>query len=667
MVGARSFLQPVAFVRCLALGLICGLLAACAGAPTPTPVPVIETPCLVELHLKSLPSGADVSLGGKQIGRTPFGLSLPPGAYHLTLQRQGYAAHRVEVLLRCGERQSLAPTLLDVAPPIVALAALPAYAAPEEGLPVAAQAADNAGVASMTLYINDLPLHSAPGPSLRFRVDTRALGAGIHRGRIVACDAAGNEAATTFEFEVVIPTPQPATPTAAAMTAPPPTTTPTREPARPTLAIATPQPSVAVFQDQISLLMYDYEGALYTDPERAGHPYPLLDHDRVGPPITRTYRTIVLRNEYLEVVLLPELGGRIYQIRFLPTGQPLLYNSRVAKPTRWGPTDQGWWLALGGIEFALPVDEHGYLTAQPWDAAVIRGADGSATVTVQIVEQTRQIEARIEITLRPREAAVRLRTTLRNQSNRSQSFQYWVNAMLSPGQHGVGSKLRFTLPADSVIVHSTGDNVLPPPESSMPWPHVAGRDLSRYENWQNWLGVFAPELAAPFAAVYDEATQIGIVHASAPETMRGTKLFGFGRDFDHSVYADDGAQYVELWGGLTPTFWQYTSLAAGEQVRWDDTWYVVAGVGGVDFANAESLLYAERDGQRLHLNVASPGEHLWRLVVSQSGQTLLEERMAVRPDAPHRVALDLRNLGERVNVHILRSDGSTVLQYDVAP
>lgn len=667
MVGMRLLCQPAALGRCLGIGLMCYLLAACAGAPTTTPIPTVETPCLVELHVNPIPSGADVSMGGELVGRAPLDLSLPPGTHQLTLQRNGYATHRAEVVLRCGEEQSLAPVLLDVAPPIIAPAALPARLAPEDGFEVAARATDNVGVVSMALYINDRLLRSAPGPWLRCGVDTRALGVGLHRGRIVARDAAANETETTFEFEIHATAPQRATLATAPTGAPSPTAPPTGEPPKPAPATATPQPAVAVFEGQISLMMYDYERALYTDPERVGYPYPLLDRGQVGPPTSRAFRAIVLRNEYLEVTILPELGGRIYQILFLPTGQPLLYNSRVAKPTHWGPVDQGWWLALGGIEFALPVDEHGYLTAQPWSATVSRGTDGSATVPVQVLEQTRQLDARVEITLRPHEAAVRLRSTLRNQSDRDQSFQFWVNAMLSPGRHGVGPGLRLTLPTDSVIVHSTGDSDLPTAASSMSWPLVAGRDLSRYENWRNWLGVFAPKLLAPFVAVYDEATQIGMVHAMAPDTMRGTKLFGFGREFDHTVYADDGAQYVELWGGLTPTFWHDMTLAAGRQITWDDLWYVVAQTGGVDFANADASLYARRDGQRLDLTVASPNEQQWRLLVAQRGETLLDQPIAARPDAPYRVSLDLRNPDDPVDVHVLHSDGSTVLQYALAP
>jgi hypothetical protein len=678
----------------LSVALLLGacLLAACRPAPELTDelaqVPV-ETACVAVLYVDSAPSDADLYLGGEPIGRTPQQLSLAPGLYRITLRREGFATHRTDVELRCGDDQTLSPRLHDVTPPTIVLHALPALVAPEEGLKVVARATDNDAVASLALFVDESLLHSVQEASLRHNVDTRALPAGVHQGRIVARDAAGNQAAVTFQFEIVAaatgastpapPTPDLQTPApqqtttitsfapAQPMATPIPTNTPTRTPTATPPPTATPRPVVAVSEGQISLMIYDYEGALYTDPGRVGHPYPLLDHDRVGPPVSRIFHAITLRNEYLEVVVLPELGGRIYQIRYLPTGQPLLYNSRVAKVTPWGPEDQGWWLALGGIEWALPEEEHGYVSAQPWEAQVSRGADGSATVSLRILEGSRQIDARVEITLRPRESAVHLRTTLRNQSDRSQSYQYWVNAMLSPGRHGVGPDLRFTLPADSVTVHSTGDNTLPPEGAAMPWPVAAGRDLSRYGNWHNWLGVFAPQLRAPFLAVYDEAAQIGMVHAFPPEIMRGSKFFGFGRDFDHSTYADDGAQYVELWGGLTPSFWQYTTLAPGASTSWEDTWYVVAQSGGVDFANPNASLYARRDGDRVRLTVASPGQHQWRLIVSQDGRELVNQTFLVRPDAPHRVSVDVGNPAAGLDVRILRSDGGVVLQHRMSP
>ncbi len=668
---------PVRVRACCALLLACcSLLAACRGSPAAPEgreeVVAGTSPCLATVLLDSTPAGAEVSVGAGYAGRTPLRLTLAPGAHTITLEREGYALYRYELELRCGESRSLTPTLRDIAPPTIALEPLPAQVMPEEGLKIAARADDNEAVTAMALYIGDTLVHRTEEASLRYNVDTRLLGGGVHQGRVVAWDAASNEAQISFVFELVafMSTAAPPLPTrgVAPSAMMPPTATPapsaTSTPMPTATATPTPRPTVEVSQGQVTLLAYDYEPALYTAPERVGHPYPLLDHDRVRPPVRRLYQAITLRNAYLEVVILPELGGRIYQMRYLPTGQPLLYNNRVVKPTRWGPQEQGWWLAVGGIEFVLPVEEHGYLTALPWEATVARSADGSATVSLRILEQTRQLDTRVEITLRPCEAAVRLRTTLQNQSQQPQAFQYWVNAMLSPGGHGVGPELRFTLPTDVVLVHSSGDSSLPPEGSVMPWPWVAGRDLSRYGNWQNWLGVFAPQLSAPFVAAYDEAAQIGMVHAFTP-AMPGAKLFGFGRDFDDSIYADDGAQYVELWGGLTTSFWEDTLLEAGQALSWEETWYAVAQSRGVDFANADASLYARRAADQLQLVVASPGEHRWRVVVSQGEGTLLEEAFSVRPDAPYRRAFAIGNTGEALRVHILEQDGSPVLQYTV--
>ena len=99
-------------------------------------------------------------------------------------------------------------------------------------------------------------------------------------------------------------------------------------------ASPTPHPRVEATWGERTISTYAYEQALYTDPDKAGHPYPLLHHDRVGPPEPRTYEVVLLRNEYLELTVLPELGGRIYQCRFLPTGQDLLVSPSPTAMTK---------------------------------------------------------------------------------------------------------------------------------------------------------------------------------------------------------------------------------------------------------------------------------------------------------------------------------------------
>ncbi len=71
--------------------------------------------------------------------------------------------------------------------------------------------------------------------------------------------------------------------------------------------------------------------------------------------VTQDYQLLVLENDYLRVTILPELGGRVYQLIYNATSNNELYQNPVIKPTHWGSTEQGWWLAAGGIEWCLPV------------------------------------------------------------------------------------------------------------------------------------------------------------------------------------------------------------------------------------------------------------------------------------------------------------------------
>lgn len=77
-----------------------------------------------------------------------------------------------------------------------------------------------------------------------------------------------------------------------------------------------------------------YKGAL-------GHGPDGLDraaYNASGPtPALERYTLLVLENDYLRVTVLPELGGRVYQMVFKPTGHNELYQNPVIKPTPWGP------------------------------------------------------------------------------------------------------------------------------------------------------------------------------------------------------------------------------------------------------------------------------------------------------------------------------------------
>lgn len=661
--------HPIRPLRRWAGLLFCAsLLVACGHAPATRfaqGVASTATPCLARLRVEAMPTGALVYLDEVPVGAAPLEIEVMAGAHRLRIEATAWETATEWLELSCGESRTVAHALRDVTPPIIKLSPLLPQTAPRDGLKVIAAAADASGISAMALFVDGVLVAESAEGSLRHNVDTRPLAPGEHRLAVRATDGAGNESQVEAAFAIESP------PTAAPTLTPAPTNTPAATPAPLASPTATPTRTVApvsvapvsVAWSEITLDSYAYEQALYTDPDGAGHPYPLLRRDRVGPPSPRLFRTIVVRNEYLELTLIPELGGRLYSARFLPTGQELLFQNRNLKPTHWGPLDQGWWLAAGGMEWCLPVDEHGYLTAQAWEPAITRHADGSATVAMSIHERSRNLLATVEITLKPREAAIHLRPSVRNPDGEPKSLQFWINAMLSPGSHGIGPNLRFYYPTSEVIVHSRGDASLPGANSLMAWPIYEGRDLSVYANWRDWLGFFATDLQAPYTALYDEQAQLGVVRAFPPALARGAKLFSFGLGFgDNAAYSDDGAQYAEMWGGWTPTFWDYGTVAPYGELAWDETWYAISRCGGVTYATAEATLFARRDADGATITVATPGERRWVLYIMQGEQELVRQEFSVRPDAPfeRRVSLAAGNSTAALYARIVNTRGETV-------
>jgi len=368
-----------------------------------------------------------------------------------------------------------------------------------------------------------------------------------------------------------------------------------------------PAPGTASFQTAtLTIPTYPYHHCLQT---RSSGPYTYrwLDWGCYGSPspVSREYTLLVLENDHLRVTLLPELGGRIYQMIFKPTGHNELYQNPVIKPTHWGPPEQGWWLAAGGIEWCLPVEEHGYEWGEPWSWSVVTSTAG-VTVTLHDTDATDRLRATVDIFLPADRAYLAVTPHLENPTDDDIPYKYWTNAMLAPGgANTVGADLHFIVNADQVTVHSSGDFAA---GEVLDWPVHDGHDYSRLGNWDHWLGFFErPQAAADFAGVYDTGVNEGVARVFPSDIARGSKGFGFG--WEHPIgweeWTDDGSTYVELHGGIAPTFWDTAVLSAGETLVWTETWYPVASIGTLSAATREAALGVRLSDGRFHIGVHS--------------------------------------------------------------
>lgn len=372
--------------------------------------------------------------------------------------------------------------------------------------------------------------------------------------------------------------------------------------------------------DTINISTYSYAPHLFTQTNTTYNiSYPVLNWGAYqGSHPTKTnkaFTRLTLENDYLRVSLLPELGGRIYEMIFKPTGHNELYQNSVLKPTHWGPTEQGWWLAAGGIEWGLPVDEHGYESGVAWSYSIAQGGDG-ITVTLRDSTASDRLRARVDVFLPNDRAVLIVRPTIENTRGVGLDYKWWDNAMLAPGAaNSVSSELRFVFPIDMMSVHSTNDVRLPGhgfpgptgPTALITWPNYNGVDWSRLGNFDEWFGFFGyPQSQKEFAGVYDTSVDEGVVRVFPHTIATGVKGFamGWAHPIGSGEWTDDGSYYVELHGGVAPTFWDTTHLNAGQSISWQETWYPAAGLGNAfSVANEEAALAIAQDGSNLELGV----------------------------------------------------------------
>jgi len=410
--------------------------------------------------------------------------------------------------------------------------------------------------------------------------------------------------------------------------------------------------SVRYYTETVTLPTYPYE-RYQTDAidPQYNWPYKVFDVDRfraeAPAPEPRDYRVIVLENAYLKVLILPELGGRVWQVIHKPSGAPMFYQNTVVKPTHWGIENQRGWLGLGGLEWGLPVIEHGYAWGSAWDVRVEQPNQTVVSVTLSTPADGRYLQARIVVSLRAGVAMFEVQPTLTNISPKALDFSFWQAAMLAPGSgQRPSNELHFVLPADKMTVHSTANAILPQPGQTFAWPLYKGRDWSRLGHWQQYLGFFeAPAAHGPFVGVYDPAYDAGAVRIFPAEIAHGSKVFalGWSDTLAGYNYTDDDSRYVELHGGLAPTFADQYRLAAGSSITWGEAWYPVQGIGDLTFANGVAALDVQQDAAGLHVAFYPTAALDGELVVLSNGKAVTRRAVQVSPAAPFN---DLLLVGE---------------------
>jgi hypothetical protein len=681
-------------------------VSGCTGKPSPASTmgaataTAIAAPSAATLSVQALPGGALISVDGEPRGASPLELSLPPGEHEISVRADGYIPLTETITLAAGKGAIYAPVLEGAALPAVTLTS-DRIEVPWLGTAqLHAVATGSAEVVGLELWAGDEQLAAAVEGVLDYELAPAATD-GVLPGEAYtltarAIDAVGNLGEASLVLRIgAVPGEPKASPSAQSTDQPPATSNaaPTQAPptspplTAPPVAFATPEvpptpmAPTTLRVAQVTIPTYPYESFIrhVVDPNLGDYPVMALDraaYEASNPqPAPKTYKLLVLENAYLRLGILPELGGRLYQVVFKPTGNDEMYRNPVIKPTGWGPPDPpypaeaNWWLAAGGIEWGFPVEEHGYEWATVWGYDQVPTADGGIMLTL-FTRESRRPYAVVDIILSPDKAYFVVRPRITNAWGSDFRFQWWANAMLAPGAANKPSPdLRFVFPNNEMTVHSTGDATLPGPGQPLSWPVHNGRDLSRLGNWAQWLGFFQrPAASGDFSGVYDPGADEGLVRVYPSDVARGSKGFapGWSDSIDPKTWTDDGSGYVELQGGLTPTFGDWTVLPPGDEITWDEIWYPVAGIGGVTHAAQGGAVHLSPSGAGLRVAVFPTAAVRGRLAVTLPGMDPVLRDAEISPAAPFSEVVPYSGSvpaqGE-VSVTLTGANGQTVLSY----
>ena len=124
------------------------------------------------------------------------------------------------------------------------------------------------------------------------------------------------------------------------------------------------------------------------------------------------WNAVWLENEYLRVMILPELGGRIQRAYDKTNDYDFVYYNHVIKPALVGLT--GPWIS-GGIEFNWP-QHHRPTTYSPVDYEICENADGSKSLLIHDVDQMYGTKEITPFTLYPDKAYIEIRGQLYNRT-----------------------------------------------------------------------------------------------------------------------------------------------------------------------------------------------------------------------------------------------------------
>lgn len=271
----------------------------------------------------------------------------------------------------------------------------------------------------------------------------------------------------------------------------------------------------------------------------------------------KKYRAVVLENQYLKAIFLPELGGRLWSLFDKKAGRELLYVNDCIRFCNLALCNA--WIS-GGVEWNIGMIGHSPFTCSPLFAAVLEASDGTPILRMYEYERIRNVTYQMDFSLPEWSEMLLCRMRIVNLNDRTIPMYWWSNIAVPQTKH-----TRVIVPAESAYFSS------PSVISKTSIPYRSGKDVTYPVNTECAMDYFYKILdnRRKYIAALDR-DGYGLIQTST-RRLRGRKLFVWGQCQGGHTWqrflTDKAGDYAEIQAGLGRT--QYECIPMPPSSAWE--------------------------------------------------------------------------------------------------
>ena len=363
-----------------------------------------------------------------------------------------------------------------------------------------------------------------------------------------------------------------------------------------------------------------------------GNIYPYFRFDGYADkPIEKEWKVVELENDYIKLMVLPEIGGKIWAAFEKSTGRSFIYYNHVVKFRDIAM--RGPWTS-GGIEPNYGIIGHTPNCATPVDYLTRVNDDGSVSCFIGTLDLLTRTNWRIEIKLEKDKAYLTTRSIWYNSTPIEQPYYTWMNTGLK-----ANGNLEFIYPGSKYLGHG-GEY------ASWSINEKNGKNINWYDqnNFGGYKSYHVFGKYTDFFGAYWHDDNFGMARYSLRDDKPGKKIWIWGLSQQGMIWenllTDTDKQYVEVQSGRlfnqtaeqsTFTPFKHNGFAPYSFDTWTEYWFPVMNIKGFIKANNYGALNLRYENGFLKIYFSSVQAIHDELKITSDNKTIFNKKLELKP------------------------------------